>query len=229
MQVNNETGVNQPITEIANILENYPDVYFHVDAAQGFGKIIEQLQHPRIDMISISGHKIYASKGIGALIIRRRNYKKPPLKPLMYGGGQENGLRPGTLPVPLIVGLGKAADIALKRIAKWNNKNMQLRKDFLNALSGTDYKINGDIDFIIPHVLNISFPGIESEALFIALKGVAAISNGSACTSHLYKPSHVLKAMNFSEERINSSVRLSWGVGIGKVVWEDIVKAIRAF
>jgi cysteine desulfurase len=110
MQVNNETGIRQPIDEIAKILTDHK-ACFHTDAAQGFGKDIESLRNPRIDLISISGHKIYAPMGIGALIIRRRGYDRPPLQPLLSGGGQERGLRPGTLPVALIVALGKAAEI----------------------------------------------------------------------------------------------------------------------
>ncbi len=113
MQANNETGVLQPIAEVADLLHD-TDVYFHVDAAQGFGKEIESLRHARIDLISVSGHKIYAPQGIGALVTRRRQFDLPPLTPLQFGGGQELGLRPGTLPVHLIVGLGKAAELALQ-------------------------------------------------------------------------------------------------------------------
>ncbi|MBN2532976.1 MAG: aminotransferase class V-fold PLP-dependent enzyme [Spirochaetales bacterium] len=174
MQVNNETGVIQPIEEIAEILERYPEIYFHVDAAQGFGKSLIQLQHPRIDMISISGHKIYASMGIGALVVKKRANMKSPLKPLMYGGGQENALRPGTLPVPLIAGLGKAAEIALKNNEAWNVENQKIRNKLLSILYQVGYNINGDLDYIVPHVLNISFSGVDSEALFVALKGIAA-------------------------------------------------------
>jgi len=115
MHVNNETGVIQPIEPIAAHLEGHA-AYFHVDAAQGFGKEIPALRHPRIDLISISGHKLFAPKGVGALVTRRRDGERPPLSPLMFGGGQERGLRPGTLPVHLIVGLGRAAELALAEV-----------------------------------------------------------------------------------------------------------------
>lgn len=110
MHVNNETGVLQPLTEVADIVSNH-DTWWHVDAAQGFGKEFEQLRHPRIDLTSISGHKIYGPEGIGALIVRKHDRQFPPLRPLMFGGGQEQGLRPGTLPVPLIAGLGEAQSL----------------------------------------------------------------------------------------------------------------------
>ena len=117
MGVNNETGVVQPISEIIEIIKNH-DCYFHVDAAQMFGKDIETLSNKRIDLISISGHKIFGPKGIGALVTRLRNFNKPPLQPLFFGGGQQAKLRPGTLPVHLIVGLGTAAKIAKKNLKK---------------------------------------------------------------------------------------------------------------
>ena len=113
MHVNNETGVIQPLAEIADVLAD-SEAYFHVDAAQGFGKELEGLRNRRIDLISVSGHKIYGPKGIGALIARRRNGSRVPLTPLVFGGGQERGLRPGTAPVPLIAGLGEASRIALR-------------------------------------------------------------------------------------------------------------------
>ncbi len=117
MASNNETGVRQPIEEIAAALEGH-DAFLHTDAAQAFGKDIEPLRNGRIDLISVSGHKIYAPKGIGALIIRRRGYDRPPLKPLFYGGGQERGLRPGTLPVAHVAALGMAAETAMKHHEK---------------------------------------------------------------------------------------------------------------
>jgi cysteine desulfurase len=113
MHVNNETGIVQPLDEIANALGKH-EAYFHVDGAQGFGKCRAELQNPRIDLISISGHKVYAPKGVGALVTRRRGYSRPPLTPLTFGGGQERGLRPGTQPVALIVALGRAAELAVR-------------------------------------------------------------------------------------------------------------------
>jgi len=134
MHVNNETGVIQPLDEICVLLENH-EAYFHVDAAQGFGKELTLLSNRRIDLVSISGHKIYAPKGIGALVTRRRESKQIPLRPQIFGGGQERGLRAGTLPVPLIVGLGTAAEIALPEHTSRIARNEEIRLKALNAFS----------------------------------------------------------------------------------------------
>lgn len=209
MAVNNETGVIQPVSEIAELL-SYHDAYFHVDAAQAFGKEIELLRSPRIDLVSISGHKTYAPKGIGALAIRRRGYKRPPLRPITYGGGQERGLRPGTLPVPLVAGLGTAARLALRDCDKRAQACAVLQKGLLQALAPLNPHVNGMLDRIVPHALNVSIPGIDAEAAMVAVKDLIAISNGSACTSHSYEPSHVLTAMAAPENTINGALRISW-------------------
>ena len=191
MQVNNETGVRQPVVEIASRLKDH-DAYFHVDAAQGFGKELDALRLPRIDLISISSHKIYGPVGVGALVVRRRGFKKPPLSSLAYGGGQERGLRPGTLPVPLIVGLGLAAELAQKNSWKWKERCSAIRAKAMAALSPLGICLHTDPEQTLPHVLNFSVDGVDSEALMVALKDLAAISNGSACTSQSYAPSHSL-------------------------------------
>ena len=227
MHVNNETGVIQPIGEIARELEDH-DAYFHVDAAQGFGKEIDALLLSRIDLISVSGHKIYGPKGIGALVARRRGYKKVPLSPLMYGGGQERGLRPGTMPVPLVVGLGVASNLARKDHKKRAERCQKIRDDALDALADLDPVIHGKPDFIAPHVLNLSLPGIDAEAAMVALKGVAAVSNGSACTSHSYQPSHVLEAMGLSEDEISTALRISWCHLTEDVDWGQIRDSLMA-
>ena len=131
MGVNNETGVIQPISEIIEIIQDH-DCYFHVDAAQMFGKDIDTLSNKRIDLISIMGHKIFGPKGIGALVTRLRNFNKPPLQPLFFGGGQQAKLRPGTLPVHLIVGLGTAAKIAKKNLKKERTKQKRFMIKLLN-------------------------------------------------------------------------------------------------
>lgn len=226
MHVNNETGVQQPIEDISNILGGH-EVFFHVDAAQGFGKDIETLRSARIDLISISGHKIYGPKGIGVLVSRRRGYKRLPLEPLIYGGGQEGGLRPGTLAVHLIAGLGKAAEIALNEISTRIQKCHEFRIKALSALTNLEYTINGNQDYILPHVLNISFPGLSSEAIIVALKDIAGVSNGSACTSSSYEPSHVLKAMNLDDDVIKGSIRLSWCHLTDDPDWDSFVAAIK--
>jgi cysteine desulfurase len=227
MHVNNETGVMQPVTEIADVLADHP-AYFHVDAAQGFGKDIKTLQNRRIDFISISGHKIYGPKGIGALITRRRGYNRSPLSPLIFGGGQERGLRPGTLPVPLIVGLGLAAELALKNHSKREKACLAFRDRALKALTPLSPLLNGEQLRVLPHVLNLSFPGLDSEAVMVALKDMVAISNGSACTSHSYQPSHVLKAMGLSVERIEGAIRMSWCHMTEEPDWRGVVKIIKS-
>jgi len=225
MHVNNETGVIQPIIEIADLLAEHP-AYFHVDAAQGFGKEISPLRHPRIDMISASAHKIYGPKGIGTLIIRRRDLQKIPLTPLMYGGGQERGLRPGTLAVPLIVGFGVAAELALKDIQKRTQTCRAFQKQVLNALAPLKPIIHGDLEHCLPHAINFSIEGLDSEAAMLALKGLVAISNGSACTSSSYTPSHVLKAMDLSEEDTQGALRMSWCHTTEPVNWDEVISRL---
>ncbi len=227
MHANNETGVLQPISEIVEVLSDHA-AFFHVDAAQGFGKDITGLQHERIDFISISGHKIYAPKGIGALVIRRRGFHRAPLQPLTFGGGQERGLRPGTLPVPLIVGLGLAAEVALRQHRQRAEVCRAFRRRALDALTPLEPIFNGDPERVQPHTLNVSFPGIDSEALMVALKNEIAISNGSACTSHSYQPSHVLKAMGIPQTTIQSAVRLSWSHLTDEPNWNKVVSLVRS-
>ncbi len=225
MHVNNETGVIQPIGEIAKALAKH-EAFFHVDAAQGFGKRIPELQNRRIDLISISGHKIYAPKGIGALITRRRGYERPPLTPLVFGGGQERGLRPGTLPVALIAALGKAAELAARDAEKRNEHCAAIKKEALAAFAKVGGVVTGDVTKSVPSTLNIAVPGLDSEAVMLALKDEVAISNGSACTSQNYTASHVLTAMGLSEDRVKGALRFSWCHLTPKVDWEAVVGAI---
>ncbi|MFD4906573.1 cysteine desulfurase DndA [Kitasatospora purpeofusca] len=208
MHVNNETGVIQPVADLARLLRETP-TYLHVDAAQGFAKLPADLTTP-IDMLSISGHKIGAPKGIGALLIRRRGWDKVPLQPLMFGGGQERKLRPGTLPVPLIMGLARAEEIFRKEHAAWLSQAETIRKQLLGALAVTRYHLNGDSEHTVPHILNLSFDGVNAEALIVRLKDVAAVATGSACTSASYTPSHVLTAMGLPENVASNGLRLSW-------------------
>jgi len=227
MHVNNETGVVQPLNEIALALGQH-EAFFHVDAAQGFGKRLPDLTNRRIDLISISGHKIYGPKGVGALIARRRGYERLPLTPLAYGGGQERGLRPGTLPVPLIVGLGTAAALARRDHLDRETRVREIRDEALRALSAVGGIPNGSPERVLPSTLNISFPGLDSEALMLALKGEVAISNGSACTSQSYTPSHVLVAMGLPAGRVSSALRFSWCHLTRDVDWEAVGRKIAA-
>lgn len=226
MHVNNETGVIQPIENIAAAVVK-KEAFFHVDAAQGFGKRIAELQNQRIDFISVSGHKIYAPKGIGALIVRRRGYERPPLTPLVFGGGQERGLRPGTLPVALIVALGKAAELALRDAEKRNAYCAAVKKEALAAFAKVGGVLAGDPAKTIPSTLNIGIPGLDSEAVMLALKDEVAISNGSACTSQNYTASHVLAAMGLSEDRVKSALRFSWCHMTSKVDWDRVINVIK--
>jgi cysteine desulfurase len=209
MHVNNETGIRQPVAEVADEL---PDtVFLHTDAAQGFGKDLEPLRHRRIDLISVSGHKVGAPKGVGALIARRRNRRRPPLRPLMYGGGQERGLRPGTVPVPLVAGLGLASELAERENNARTASARALRGEIVEALVRAGGTLVGDETHAMPNILSISFPGLDSEAVILQLRQLVAISNGSACTSSTYEPSHVLVAMGLDERTRRGAVRLSWG------------------
>lgn len=225
MHVNNETGVRQPLAAIADVLKDHP-AYFHTDAAQGYGKDLEMLRNQRIDLISISGHKIFAPKGIGALVMRRRGYSLPPLRPLMHGGGQERGLRPGTLPVAMIAALGIAAEIAVRDNEKRKLACKEIRDKVLNALTPLDPLLTGDQTLVMDHVLNLSFPGMDSEALIVALKDLIAISNGSACTSNSYTPSHVLKAMGMTDDDANACVRISWCHMTPEVDWQAVADTV---
>nr|WP_142272178.1 cysteine desulfurase DndA [Mycobacterium shinjukuense] len=227
MAVNNETGVIQPIKEIAAALADH-ETFFHVDAAQAFGKLIDLLREPRIDLLALSGHKIGGPKGIGALLTRRRGFKRPPLAPLMHGGGQERGLRPGTLPVALIAGLGTAARLAMEESAERARVCQATKSELLEALEPLGIALNGDPARTISSTLNFSVPGVDSEAAIVALKDIVALSNGSACTSQSYEPSHVLAAAGLAEDRIAGALRLSWGANTRHVPCDEIAARLRA-
>lgn len=225
MHANNETGIVQPIEAIAAGLPD--EVLLHIDAAQTFGKLIVPLQDPRIDLISASAHKIFGPKGVGALISRRRNGKCPVLSPLMYGGGQERGLRPGTQPVHLIAGFGMAAQLALDEHEQRQAACLRFRDGVLTAIAQLGGQTNGDRAHCLPHVLNVSLPGLNSEAAMVSLKGLLALSNGSACTSTSYQPSHVLVAMGLDRDRIDSALRLPWCHLTPAVDWPRVCEVLR--
>jgi cysteine desulfurase len=209
MQVNNETGVQQPIVEIADRLVD-SETFLHVDAAQGFGKALDALRHPRVDLISASGHKLCGPKGVGALIARRRDGARPPLTPLLHGGGQELGLRPGTLPVASIAAFGKAAELALDEHDDRSAAAIAFQERLLTGLAPLAPRVHGDPGRRLPYILNLSIPGWDKETLIEAWAGLAAISDGAACTSQSYTCSHVLAAMNLSAEDEAGAVRFSW-------------------
>ena len=209
MGVNNETGVIQPISEIIEIIQDH-DCYFHVDAAQMFGKDIDTLSNKRIDLISISGHKIFGPKGIGALVTRLRNFNKPPLQPLFFGGGQQAKLRPGTLPVHLIVGLGTAAKIAKKNLKKRQEQNKKIYDQIIKLMKSLNGNLNGDEKYLLGNCINFSVPNVDAEAFMLTTKDLISVSNGSACTSSTYEPSHVIKAMTNDQDKLKGAIRISW-------------------
>jgi len=226
MHANNETGVIQPIDEVAKALAHHP-AYFHVDAAQTFGKLIEPLQNHRIDLLSAIGHKIYGPKGVGVLLVRHRGKQKVPLAPLVHGGGQEHGLRPGTLPVPLIAGLGLAAEIGAKDHETREAKCRAFRERFLRAIEPLQPKIHGEEGQVLAHTVNLSFPGISAEEGMVKIRDLVAVSNGSACTSSSYQPSHVLKAMRLAKDEIIGAMRFSWCHLTPDPDWAAVVAKLR--
>lgn len=212
MHVNNESGIIQPIQEIGDALEE-KKVLFHIDATQSFGKLVDELQTVKYNMLSMSAHKIGGPQGVGALVLRKHRYKLPPVKPIMYGGQQEHGIRPGTIPVALVGGLGKACEIAQIEHKKNQDKCRKIKNVLVDELkdSGLKYRFNGDQNYCIPSTMNLCIDGVSSEALMLSSKQYCSVSNGSACNSNSYKPSYVLTAMGIPEEQINNSIRISWG------------------
>ncbi|WP_446655372.1 aminotransferase class V-fold PLP-dependent enzyme [Blastomonas sp.] len=231
MHVNNETGAVQPIGAIADGLSAH-SAYFHVDAAQSFGKATPALRHPRIDLVALSGHKVQGPKGVGALVAKSRDGERAPLSPLMYGGGQERGLRPGTLPVPLIAGFGLASELAERHREARLMQARIVRKEALDALAPMLEQENGIVqgapELTLPHILSVTLRDLDSEAAMLALQDIAALSNGSACTSASYSPSHVLVAMGLSEMQVQNTVRFSWSHD-DTVPWRAISEALALF
>lgn len=224
MHANNETGVIQPLEEIAAVLGDHV-AYWHVDAAQTYGKL-NGLGNRRIDLISMSGHKLYGPMGVGALVARRREYQRPPLSPLMFGGGQERGLRPGTVPVPLVVGMGEACRLAAIEQVSRAAACLTQRTQVTDALSQFSPQFNGDQNKTLPHVLNVSIPELDAEAAMMILRDLVAISNGSACTSSSYEPSHVLAAMGLGSERTQGALRISWSHEPMGIDWASVTQRL---
>ncbi len=209
MHVNNETGVIQPVREIGEVLDK-KNVLFHVDAAQSFGKLNNELRSLKYNMLSISGHKIHGPQGIGLFVMKRKNYQRPPITPLLYGGQQEYGFRPGTTPVALVSGITEAAKIMDQEYPTIANNLLSTKKRLFQMLDKYKAVYNGDQQYVLPNILNVSIPGIDAEAFFAAEKENYAVSNGSACNSGSYKPSYVLEAMGLNETRISEALRISW-------------------
>ena len=210
MLVNNEIGTVQPIGEMSAIIKSKcPSAYLHVDAVQGYCKVPCTASGLGADLISISGHKIHGPKGTGVLYIR----KGTKLSPIIFGGGQQNGIRPGTENVPGIVGLGAAIERAVKTIDERAERLSEIRDHFIDeALKIERSRVNGDREHRLPSNVNMCFEGIEGESLLLMLdmKGICA-SSGSACTSGSLDPSHVLLAIGLKHEIAHGSLRLSFG------------------
>lgn len=211
MAANNEIGVIQPLKEIGKICRD-KNVYFMTDATQALGKTPLDVQALHVDLLAASGHKVYGPKGIGFLYVRRSN-PRVMIEPIIHGGGHEKGLRSGTLATPNIVGLAKAVEIAIKEMPEEQERIRKLRDQLLACLLTAipDAKVNGCLKQRLAGNLNIVFPGVESEALMIALKSEIAVSSGSACTTAAVLPSHVLKALGLSDAQSHSSIRIGLG------------------
>jgi cysteine desulfurase len=208
---NNEIGTIAPLKEIGEIAKNH-EILFHTDATQAVGYLPIDVEELNIDLLSLSGHKIYGPKGIGALYVRN---SRPRVKiaEQLHGGGHERGMRSGTLNVPGIVGLGKALEISITEMEK-NNKHIKYLRDLLwesiqNGLDGVE--LNGHSDSRLPHNLSFYISGIETKSLLVMLKDDLAMSTGSACTSATVRPSHVILALGYGEQRAYSSIRIGLG------------------
>jgi cysteine desulfurase len=210
MYANNEIGVIQPIAEIGRMCKER-NVLFHTDAVQAVGKVPVDVIRDNIDILSLTGHKIYGPKGVGALYVRRRN-PRVQITSQMDGGGHERGMRSGTLNVPGIVGLGEACAIAQKEMAEESKRLAHLRDKLKNKLEAEldEVYINGTMEHHLPNNLNISFAYVEGESLLMGINDIA-VSSGSACTSATLEPSYVLKALGAGDDIAHSSIRFGLG------------------
>jgi cysteine desulfurase len=213
MAANNEVGVIQPLAAIGAIAHGH-GALFHVDAAQGAGKIPLDVEAMHIDLLSLTGHKMYGPKGCGALFVRKRTH----IAPLIVGGGQERGLRSGTLNVPGIVGLGTACALCRQEMAEEAGRLRRLRDRLLQGLQANldGVSVNGSLDRRLPHNLHVSFSGVDGESLLVGI-GDIAVSSGSACGSASATPSHVLRALFGDTGVPPASIRF----GLGRTTTDD--------
>ncbi|RYY56793.1 MAG: IscS subfamily cysteine desulfurase [Chitinophagaceae bacterium] len=222
MMANNETGVIQPIREIGAIAKKH-QVLFFTDATQAVGKIPVDVREMGIDLLALSAHKIYGPKGVGALYVRRRD-PRVRLAAQLHGGGHERGNRSGTLNVPGIVGLGKACAICAATMESEAVRLSSLREKLQKSLlQHADIRVNAAGAPRLPQTLNVSFSGIESQAMMMGFSGELAVSSGSACSSATLEPSHVLRAMGLSDEAALGAIRFSLGRFTTE---EDILRTI---
>lgn len=209
MLANNEIGTVNPIAEIGEIVKA-KGALFHIDAVQGVGKIPFDVTSAKADLVSLSAHKMYGPKGVGALYVRRK--PRVRLTAILDGGGHERGMRSGTLNVPGIIGFGKAAQIAMAEMAEESKRVLAMRERLRTGIQSriSDTFVNGSMEHRLPGNLNISFAYVEGEAMLMALKDVA-VSSGSACTSASLEPSYVLRALGVEEEMAHTSIRFGLG------------------
>ena len=227
MHVNSETGIIQPIREVGEALEK-TSTYFHIDATQGFGKLNDELRNTKYDMLSITAHKIGGPQGVGAIVLKRdKSYKRPPVKPLMYGGQQERGFRPGTTPVALIAGFALAAQLCNDEYENHMQECAAIKESFIKNIEGLNYSFNGDQKHCLPTTVNISFHGVDAEGIFLAMKNNYAFSNGSACNSGSHTPSYVLTSMGLDELRVSEAIRISWDCNT-KVDFTELVNYVKS-
>jgi cysteine desulfurase len=226
MHVNNETGVVQPLEQMGEILKSHPAI-FHTDAAQGYAKVPEELSSTRLDLISLSGHKMNAPKGVGALVVKLRKLERIPIEPLVVGGGQERGLRAGTISTPLVAALGLACELAVSEREERRSRCDQIKRGVEGMVHSLGGEILGDPTCRVPWIVNARFPGANAEALLIRLKDHVAIATGSACTSESFQSSHVLKAMGLPEKVSREHVRWSWGADSTEPDYDQLASLIR--
>lgn len=227
MHVNNETGIIQPVKELGDYLEE-KEILFHIDATQSCGKLVDEIRELKYNMLSFSAHKLMGPQGIGVLVLKKRKYKLPPVKNILYGGQQEHGIRPGTIPVALVAGCGKACELAEQYYLENETKVHSIKSRILNEFekSKLDYLVNGDQNYCVGSTLNVCIPGVSSEAIMITAKDYCGVSNGSACTSKSYSPSYVLVAMGVPVDQIECSIRISWGPDSNE---EEVISNIHEF
>jgi cysteine desulfurase (thiI) (transpersulfidase) (nifS protein homolog) len=227
MYVNSETGIIQPVDIIGAALKD-TDIIFHVDATQALGKLNSEIRNLDYNLMSITSHKIGGPQGIGALIYKRnKDYKRPPIKQLMYGGSQERGYRPGTTPVALVAGFAKAVELCEKNLKINHDNCKRIKESFFKAIDGLEYDINGDSEYCLPSTVNISIHGLDAETAFLCLRDDYAFSNGSACNSSSHELSYVLDAMGLDDIRKSEAIRLSWS-GNTSIDFSSFVSIIKS-
>ncbi|KFG96919.1 cysteine desulfurase [Burkholderia paludis] len=224
MLANNETGVIQPVAEIGALCRAR-GIVFHCDAVQAAGKIPVDVNALNVDLLTVTAHKVYGPKGIGALYVRRK--PRVRIEAQMHGGGHERGMRSGTLPTHQIVGIGEAFRLAKQEMKEESRRVGALRDRLLAGLSTLDeVYVNGDLARRIPHNLNVSFNFVEGESLIMGIKGVA-VSSGSACTSASLEPSYVLRALGRSDELAHSSIRFTLGRFTTEAEIDSVIAQVR--